>query len=186
VDEWPVFCIVAVMGNGGETRWWFISSKLVWLVSGGLLIVALGLAVDTVRYVAFEHRELPDIAVGHDLVLDPSHIERAAITSGNPVFRDQVFSTSRNVPTFSGIWECQGPTKVRFDYATDETVYILEGNVDVEYKGIVRSLHPGSVAFFPAGSSAHWDVPVRVRKAFVSTNPGRLRRFLRRVLFSYP
>ncbi len=162
------------------------SGKLFWLMLGAVLATVVPLVVDVIRYWRVEHRELPEIAVGRDWPLESSGVKPDKILEGDPTFLTHVYAHSRDVATWSGIWECKGPTKARFVYTLDETVYVLEGGANIEYNGAVHALHPGSVAFFPAGATATWDVPERIKKSFVLSNPGRLKRFARRLLFSYP
>ncbi len=162
------------------------SSRLLWLALGALLATALPLAIDVIHYWQFEHHELAPIAVGRDWPLETSGVKPDKVLEGHPTFLTYVYARSQDVASWSGVWECKGPTKARFVYTLDETVYVLEGSANIEYDGVVHALHPGSVAFFPAGSTATWDVPERIKKSFVLSNPGRLKRWARRLFFSYP
>jgi uncharacterized cupin superfamily protein len=112
-----------------------------------------------------------------ELQIDPTWV-----LTGSPKFLARVYSESPDGRMASGIWECQGPGKFKWDFKTDESVYILEGEVHVTHQGNLHTLRPGDTAFFPAGTVAVWDVPSRVRKSFTLTEPGRLVRAARKLL----
>jgi uncharacterized cupin superfamily protein len=85
-----------------------------------------------------------------------------------------------------GVWECT-PGAFRISYRSDELVHILEGEVTVTVGYEVHRLTAGSVAYFPAGTDAVWDVSKTVRKVWVYRTPTptlreRARRKLRRLL----
>jgi uncharacterized cupin superfamily protein len=147
-------------------------------------IVAMGVAA--ARYLFVDHPRIEDAASVERLALEEQHVNPAWILEGHPSFRGVVYAHSPDDHTFSGIWQCDGPTRLRWHYDLDETVYILDGAAEVEHDGRIQLLRPGSVAFFPAGSTAVWSVPDHVKKAFASSNVGRLRRLLRKTVLSYP
>ncbi len=133
-------------------------------------------------YAVFQHPQLPDVAARNAQPLEPLHVDPAWILEGTPTFSSRVYATSPDGKTFTGIWECTGPTRFRWHFDIDETVYLLEGLVNIEYRGEIHTLRPGDTAFFPAGAQAVWHVPERIRKSFTLHEPGRLNRLLRVIL----
>jgi uncharacterized protein len=117
-----------------------------------------------------ERREL------HPLAVDPSWV-----ISGSPVFRANVFQRSRHAATLSGIWECVGPAKFEWHYGVDESIYILEGSVEIEYLGRRFRLTAGDSTHFAAGTTAVWMVADHVKKTYYINRPGRLTRVMRRL-----
>jgi uncharacterized cupin superfamily protein len=94
----------------------------------------------------------------------PSPITPAWIIDGAPVARNRVLSTSEDQTACTIVWDC---TKGKFNwyYDFDETVHITEGSVKLEDgHGPARTVGPGDVVFFPAGSHAVWTVDNYVRK----------------------
>ena len=102
--------------------------------------------------------------------------------SGTPTFRSNTFGTSQDHSSSSGIWECVGPTQFVWHYGTDETIYILEGSAEIEYLGKKFTLAAGDSTHFAAGTSANWVVRERIKKTWVLYDPGRLVRFMRRLV----
>lgn len=160
--------------------------KLLWLGLGFALFGLASVAFAALKYAFAEHGGLPAVVTPRQTELSLQQVDPSWIIEGTPIFRGYAFAHSLDGRTHAGIWECVGPAKFRWHFGYDETVYILDGLVNVEYAGTVHTLRPGSVAFFPAGMSAVWHVPERVRKSYTLVQPGLLRRALRRALFSYP
>jgi uncharacterized cupin superfamily protein len=102
------------------------------------------------------------------------------ILDGGPQARARVLSTSGDGIVESGIWEC---TAGQFDweFAFDETVQILEGEVHVTYREHTAILAAGASAFFPFGAKTRWSVPKYVRKFFSHRYPGRVARWVKRI-----
>jgi uncharacterized cupin superfamily protein len=165
-----------------RARW----AKLVWFGAGMLLSATVLVGVAAARYVLVDHPRIENSALVERLALENQRVAPSWILDGHPSFRGVVYAHSPDDRTFSGVWECVGPTRLRWHYDLDETVYILDGAADVEHEGKLQLLRPGSVAFFPAGSTAVWSVPNHVKKAFASSNIGRIRRLLRKTFLSYP
>ena len=111
----------------------------------------------------------------------PYQINLGWVLEGTPVIHSAVFATSPDGRDLSGIWECVGPTKFRWHFESDESIYVLEGLVNIEFDGVIHTLLPGQTAYFPAGKEAIWDVPVRVKKSFTLHEPGRSTRWLRKL-----
>jgi hypothetical protein len=71
------------------------------------------------------------------------------------------------------VWECTAG-KFKVDFALDEIVHILDGEVIVheDGEGDAYTLRAGDAAYFPMGLVTHWHVPRFVRKFFVVRVPG--------------
>jgi len=82
----------------------------------------------------------------------------------------------------SGIWECVGPGQFTWKYGVDETIYILEGSVDIEYLGGKFTLNAGDTTHFTQGTDATWTVRDRVKKTFTVYKVDFLSRVVRRLL----
>ncbi len=63
------------------------------------------------------------------------------------------------------IWEC-GPSTFDWEYAEQETAYILEGEVVVHADGRETHLVPGMLAAFPKGMKCVWEVRKPFKKAY--------------------
>jgi uncharacterized protein len=86
------------------------------------------------------------------------------IIEGAPMARNAVLSSSADGTACTVMWECTAG-KFRWRYGIDETVHILEGSVVIDDgQNGPRRVGPGDVVFFPAGSSAIWEVDSYVRK----------------------
>jgi uncharacterized protein len=112
--------------------------------------------------------------------LHPVTVDSSWVISGSPVFRANVFQQSRHAATLSGVWECVGPAKFEWRYGVDESIYILEGAVEIEYLGRKIRLVAGDSTHFAAGTKAVWTVSDRVKKTYYINRPGRLTRAMRR------
>lgn len=60
------------------------------------------------------------------------------------------------------------PSTFRYAFAGDETVHVLEGDVEISLDGgpSVR-LRPGDIASFPKGARSTWTVVAALKKFFV-------------------
>jgi uncharacterized protein len=98
------------------------------------------------------------------VVLRNAPINPEWILEGKPVARNRVVSRSSDSLACTIIWDCTAG-KFNWHYDIDETVHIVEGSVTVS-DGVSppQLLVPGSVAFFPAGTTALWHVETYVRK----------------------
>lgn len=110
------------------------------------------------------------------IAIDPSWIK-----SGTPVFKlaQTTYIPSANVTT--GLWSCDGPALFEWTFSSDETVHILEGEVEIDYLGKKMTLQVGETAFFHANTKALWHVPKRVLKSYTLHDPGRLVRWYRQI-----
>jgi uncharacterized cupin superfamily protein len=103
------------------------------------------------------------------LELGPEVIPLApqSILSGTPVTRIKHVVRSHDLTEDILVWECTAGI-FTWNYRKDETIVVVSGEVYItNEKGEERRLGPGDLAFFPAGSSCQWRVPVRVRKIAV-------------------
>jgi len=111
-----------------------------------------------------------------EVQVDPSWIR-----AGNPRFTQVEISSSPDGRTTNGLWACEGPTTFVWQFAVDEVVYVLEGEVKVDYQGTSFVLHPGDTAAFHGGTSATWTIDQRLKKAYTLHNPGPLGRWWRSI-----
>jgi uncharacterized cupin superfamily protein len=90
-------------------------------------------------------------------------IEPSWIVAGTPRARCAELSRSPDGANLTLVWDC---TAGDFDwiYTDDETVHILEGEAIVDDGSGKRTIGPGDVYLFPAGTTYRWRVPVYVKK----------------------
>ena len=94
-------------------------------------------------------------------------LEAEQIKEGNPVSRGMIAMQSEDKKMSTGFWECSKGT-FEWIYTWDESVYILEGEVEVsEEGGKSYSLKPGDITHFPKGIKTLWCVIQPVKKMFV-------------------
>ncbi|MBV8618737.1 MAG: DUF861 domain-containing protein [Curvibacter sp.] len=111
--------------------------------------------------------------------LVPLSIDEGWVQSGHPNFRAVEIERSPESGVSAGLWACDGPSTFEWHFGTDETVHLLEGEVQVSYLGREFVLKPQDKATFWAGTRAIWRVPQHARKVFVLHDPGRLVRWWR-------
>ena len=101
----------------------------------------------------------------------PSPIKPAWVLSGNPQARTAVHSKADDQCATTGIWDCTAGA-FRWYFAWDETVFIVEGEVQVTSKeGHQRTLRAGDVGYFKAGTWATWSVERYVKKVAFMRRP---------------
>jgi uncharacterized protein len=99
-----------------------------------------------------------------DVRLKPAPINPAWILEGKPQARNAILSRSDDKAACTIMWDCTAG-KFNWHYDIDETVHVLEGSVIVSSENTApKRLEAGDVAFFPAGTTAHWHVETYVRK----------------------
>lgn len=99
-----------------------------------------------------------------DVALKSSPITPAWVIEGNPQARNAIVSMSEDRTACTVVWDCSGG-KFNWYYDFDETVHFIEGSVTIDDgHGPARTLGPGDVIFFPAGSHAVWTVHGYIRK----------------------
>jgi uncharacterized cupin superfamily protein len=63
-------------------------------------------------------------------------------------------------------WECE-PSTFEWSYDTDETAYVLEGQVTVTCPdGQKVEIGPGDLVRFPQGLSCTWEVKQKISKLY--------------------
>jgi uncharacterized cupin superfamily protein len=107
----------------------------------------------------------PSLAFANtDVELKSAPIRPEWIIEGEPMARNQVLALSEDRMATTLVWDCTAG-RFRWIYDTDETIHILEGEVHLtQADGVTKRLGAGDVVFFPAGSSATWQVDNYVRK----------------------
>jgi uncharacterized cupin superfamily protein len=109
-------------------------------------------------------------AVG-TLAFEPAPIEPSWILTGSPVARIARHSTARDEAANTAIWDCTAG-EFRWYFGWDETVYILEGQVQVtSADGAVKVLKPGDIAYFKGGTWATWKIDTHLRKIAFCRRP---------------
>lgn len=94
------------------------------------------------------------------------------VKQGQPNFRATEFYRSADGKTTSGIFECDASV-FEWHYDKDEAIYLLEGQVDIEYLGQKFTLTAGQSTFFKAGTVALWRVPGKLRKTWTMYEAGK-------------
>ena len=95
--------------------------------------------------------------------LERSPIEPSWILAGAPQARRGELSRSRDGSAVTLVWDCTAG-EFNWTYTDDETVHILEGEAIIEDKSGLRTIQPGDVVLFHAGSTCRWSVPNYVKK----------------------
>ncbi|MHA1896219.1 MAG: cupin domain-containing protein [Promethearchaeota archaeon] len=62
-------------------------------------------------------------------------------------------------------WECE-PSTFDWEYASDETAYILEGKVRVKTPSGEVEFKKGDLVQFPKGLKCTWNVIEKIRKVY--------------------
>ncbi len=150
-------------------------SIIVALATIALCLAALT-GVETARFVT-ESPQLSAQAAAKPL--EPVTVDPSWILSGTPSFSQVEISRSPDGRTSSGLWACEGPGSFEWQFAVDEVVYVIEGEVAISYQGNNFVLHPGDSATFHGGTRAVWRVDSYLKKAYTLHNPGPLGRMWR-------
>jgi hypothetical protein len=102
-----------------------------------------------------------------DVELDPAPFPSDWVLDGPPTARAKQIARSEDGAMSVIAWSCtQG--RFRWQYAVDEMVHVLSGEVFVvDHTDTERRLGPGDTAFFPAGSWSVWRVTQDMRKVAV-------------------
>ena len=104
------------------------------------------------------------------------------IRAGTPIFKGTELSRSPDGKTSTGLWSCDGPGTFEWQYGCDETVCLIEGQVQVEYLRRHFTLNAGDSAVFHAGTRALWHMPLYARKVYTLHELDLLVRVWRRVV----
>ena len=103
--------------------------------------------------------------------LKPSPIRPEWILEGQPEARCLNLSMGTGNWASTDHWSCT-KGKFRWHYHWDEAVLFLEGEVRItDETGKVYLGQPGVSLFFPAGTSAVWEVPDYIRKIAFNQRP---------------
>jgi len=103
--------------------------------------------------------------------LEPAPIRPEWILEGSPEAMCKRQATHKFCWGNAEHWSCTAG-KFRWHYGWDETVMFLEGEVTItDDNGNVYQGKPGKTLFFPAGTSAVWEVPVYIRKLAFNQKP---------------
>ncbi|MFZ6656200.1 cupin domain-containing protein [Undibacterium sp. TJN19] len=140
------------------------------------------LGVTSYHAIAYVAQVQPASSVALSSPVKPFEVDPSWIKSGNPNFRATEFFKSHDGKTSSGIFECDGPSTFEWHYQLDETIYVLDGGVDIDYQGKHFSLKAGETAFFRAGTKALWHVPKGIRKSWTLHDAGKPARGLASLL----
>ncbi|WP_117193086.1 cupin domain-containing protein [Rhizobium terrae] len=105
------------------------------------------------------------------LEMKPLPIEPSWVLSGNPQARAAAHSKAADECAATGVWDCTAGS-FRWFFGWDETVVILEGEVDVTAEdGTQRILRAGDVAYFKGGTWATWRIDNYVKKVAFLRKP---------------
>jgi len=103
--------------------------------------------------------------------LEPAPIRPEWILEGTPQAMCSRLATHKFCWGNAAHWSCTAG-KFRWHYAWDESVMFLEGEVTItDQNGNFYQGKPGTSLFFPAGTSAVWEVPVYIRKLAFNQKP---------------
>ena len=106
-----------------------------------------------------------------DAPLSPAPIRREWVLEGAPAARNTVLARSADRTALTMLWDCTAG-RFRWVYDQDETIHVIEGSATLTLSdGRIKTLGPGDVVFFPAGTSAIWEVGSYVRKFAVFREP---------------
>jgi uncharacterized protein len=117
-------------------------------------------------------RPVSFVAAGtSDMVFKPAPIEPSWILSGNPVARIALHSEASDNAATTAMWDCT-KGEFRWFFGWDETVYILEGEVEVTLEdGSVKILKAGDIGYFAGNTWAKWKIDTYVRKIAFCRRP---------------
>jgi len=105
------------------------------------------------------------------LELASAPIKPVWILEGNPEARSHEHSASADLSASTAVWDSTAGT-FRWYFGWDETVYILEGDVDVtDEDGKTIKLVKGDIAYFRGGTWVTWKIDHYVKKVAFMRRP---------------
>jgi uncharacterized cupin superfamily protein len=112
---------------------------------------------------------------GSAIQLTDFPLAKEQVLEGNPVAKIWVSAQSADLKVTQGIWDCTAG-KFTWNFAWDEFIMVLEGEVIIETEGSPRlTLRKGDFAHFPLGLQTKWHVPIYIKKTFVIRTPEPLK-----------
>lgn len=148
--------------------------------SGAVLVCGVLGVNSALRYDRYIHPALPPPLTANDFDLPQLHPPYGAVViEGTAIHRGRILALAHDGRAEGGVFECDGASKWKSDYDADETVYVIDGKAHVTHAAGSFTLEAGDSAFFPAGASATWTVPERLKKTFFSAKVGRAARVMR-------
>jgi uncharacterized cupin superfamily protein len=121
-----------------------------------------------------------EVCQGSDVELLDDTIDPEWILEGTPKSRSSWWSGSADRMANNYVWDCTAG-RFRWYFDRDETVYVIEGEVQVSSEGVPPTwLRAGDAALFRAGTWSTWHVPHYVRKHAIIRRalPAPLRRLV--------
>jgi uncharacterized cupin superfamily protein len=150
-----------------KTNWLaFLKYFLVWCLGGISFVVAIDI-YEARSYIMNNHIINPKVI---QLDLKKYDLETKNIKSGEPKIMTNTFSDAFNYRSRYGVFE-SGPSVWNWHFNTNETIYILSGQVLIDYQGERLVLNPGDVTHFKIGTDAVFNVPVGFKKMWFTYNP---------------
>ncbi len=152
------------------------------LTIGVAAVLVTLLGVTSYQAIAYVTQVPAASSTAVSMPVQPFEVDPSWIKEGRPNFRASEFFKSHDGKTSAGIFECDGPSTFEWHYQFDETIYVLDGGVDIEYQDKKFSLKPGDTAVFRAGTNAVWHVPKGIRKSWTLHDAGKPARGLAKLL----
>ncbi len=105
------------------------------------------------------------------------------IVEGQPQSRVKQLAQADDQAVSVALWDCTAGT-FKWHFGSDEMIQILSGEVDIRVEGgTTRTLRPGDIVYFQAGTNSVWHVKEYVKKLAVNrTNSESVVRRARRKL----
>ena len=129
----------------------------------------------------YQRMETPKDIVQHRQLQSQTVPNPAWIKSGNPKYwvADSTSMFTSKVST--GLWACDGPAVFEWPNETDETIHIVEGEVEFTYLGKTFTLVAGDTLFVRDGTTPIWNVKKRVVTSFTMYDTGFFTRIYRKL-----
>ena len=100
--------------------------------------------------------------------LESATIPPSWVLDGAPQTRSKNMVRSRDWMSHLVVWECTGPARFTWNYASDEVLFVTSGEAYVSKDGgEEQRLGPSDIVYFPAGTICTWRVPESIRKVAV-------------------